>query len=191
MCNCTCVGAPAAPAPASSTARAGGGTTPPTTPPSAPLAPARTAGNAASAQAAGSERLLLPVGNVRVTSHFGSNEALRGGHAHTGTDYSAPTGTPIHAAASGTVVFAGWAQGGGGNVVTIDHGNGWFTSYAHQSAVGVRVGDVVHQGDVVGKVGATGDATGPHLHFGLLHGGTNPDRYSVDPEAFMRAGRTV
>jgi murein DD-endopeptidase MepM/ murein hydrolase activator NlpD len=171
----------------------------PSTPPGPALAApaASSAGHAtggggtAAAQArAGAQHLLLPVGNRTITSHFGGTESIRT-QPHTGTDYSAPTGTAIHAAAAGRVVFAGWAQGGGGNVVTIDHGNGYFTSYAHQSQILVRTGDVLDQGDVLGKVGQTGNATGPHLHFELLKGGTIPGRNSINAETFMANGGTV
>jgi murein DD-endopeptidase MepM/ murein hydrolase activator NlpD len=168
-------------------------------PASAPAAPANTRGGGgggtanggASAQAsAGAEHLLLPVGTRTITSHFGGTESIRT-HPHTGTDYSAPTGTEIHAAASGTVVYAGWANGGGGNVVTIDHGNGYFTSYAHQSQILVHKGDVLRQGDVLGRVGQTGNATGPHQHFERLKGGTIPGKNSINAETFMASGGTV
>lgn len=86
--------------------------------------------------------------------------------AHNGVDYAAPTGTPIMATASGTVKFSGW-QNGYGNLVEIQHHSGYSTAYAHLSrfASGVRVGQKVDQGDVIGYVGATGWATGPHLHY--------------------------
>lgn len=86
--------------------------------------------------------------------------------AHNGVDYAAPTGTPIMATASGTVKFSGW-QNGYGNFVEIQHHSGYSTAYAHLSrfASGVRVGQKVEQGDVIGYVGATGWATGPHLHY--------------------------
>jgi len=86
--------------------------------------------------------------------------------AHNGVDYAAPTGTPIMATASGTVKFSGW-QNGYGNFVEIQHHSGYSTAYAHLSrfAKGVRVGQKVEQGDVIGYVGATGWATGPHLHY--------------------------
>ena len=86
--------------------------------------------------------------------------------AHNGVDYAAPTGTPIMATASGTVKFSGW-QNGYGNFVEIQHHSGYSTAYAHLSrfAKGVKVGQKVEQGDVIGYVGATGWATGPHLHY--------------------------
>jgi len=86
--------------------------------------------------------------------------------AHKGTDYAAPTGTPIWAAGDGRVEFAG-RKGGYGNTVVIDHGRGITTLYAHMSRFGRvgRAGRLVKQGDVIGYVGATGTATGPHLHY--------------------------
>jgi len=86
--------------------------------------------------------------------------------AHNGVDYAAPTGTPIMATASGTVKFSGW-QNGCGNFVEIQHHSGYSTAYAHLSRFGrgVKVGQKVEQGDVIGYVGATGWATGPHLHY--------------------------
>ncbi|MDX1669282.1 MAG: peptidoglycan DD-metalloendopeptidase family protein [Limnobacter sp.] len=86
--------------------------------------------------------------------------------AHNGVDYAAPTGTPIHATANGRVELVG-RKGGYGNVVYLKHNNGYSTRYAHMSrfARGLRNGDRVEQGDIIGYVGATGWATGPHLHY--------------------------
>jgi murein DD-endopeptidase MepM/ murein hydrolase activator NlpD len=103
----------------------------------------------------------------RVSSEFGS----RWGRLHAGIDISAPTGTPIWAAKAGEVIFAG-QQSGYGNVVIIAHGGGLTTLYGHQSRIGVRDGQVVRQGQVIGQVGNTGRSTGPHLHFETRYGGT-------------------
>jgi peptidoglycan hydrolase-like protein with peptidoglycan-binding domain len=93
--------------------------------------------------------------------HFGP----RGDRWHAGLDFPAPLGTPVYAARSGTVSWAGWHNGGYGLVVTVAHGRGERTIYAHLSRIDVRVGVWIGQGVRVGLVGATGHATGPHLHF--------------------------
>ena len=89
----------------------------------------------------------------------------RGHRFHTGIDYPGTHRTPVMAAASGRVAFAGWSAGGWGYLVTIAHGNGVRTMYAHLSRVGVRVGQRVGVGQQVGRIGSSGRATGPHLHF--------------------------
>ena len=98
---------------------------------------------------------------------------------HTGIDISAHSGTPIKAAAGGEVVFAGW-WGGYGNVVIIDHGGGISTLYAHCSAIYVRKGQSVSQGEVIAAVGSTGLSTGPHLHFEVRKNGK-----PVDPLGYL------
>src|SRR5215212_10305498 len=89
----------------------------------------------------------------------------RGNRFHAGVDYPAAIGAPVAASASGRVTFAGWSPGGWGYLVTIAHTNGVRSMYAHLSRVGVRVGQWVPLGRRVGRVGASGRATGPHLHF--------------------------
>lgn len=93
--------------------------------------------------------------------------------AHTAVDYAAPTGTPVMSIGDGTVISKGWA-GGGGNTVKIRHNSVYTTSYMHLSkyATGLKVGDHVRQGQVIGYVGATGTATGPHLDFRVWKNGT-------------------
>ncbi len=83
---------------------------------------------------------------------------------HSGTDFRADPGTPVHAAGSGVVVFAG-RQGGYGNIIYVDHGGGVVTCYAHLRKIEVAKDDKVTAGDRIGPVGSTGRATGPHLHF--------------------------
>lgn len=109
-----------------------------------------------------------------VTSEYGP----RWGGFHPGIDIADPTGTPIHAAKGGQVIYAGW-EGGYGNFVLIDHGGGIVTGYAHQSQIAVSQGDSVSQGQVIGYVGSTGDSTGPHLHFEVRVNGSpqNPRDY--------------
>ena len=93
--------------------------------------------------------------------------------AHLATDYAAPAGSPVVAVANGTVVFAGW-DGGYGNLVRIKHASGLVSGYAHLShiASGIRAGRAIKQGELVGLVGQTGLATGPHLHFEMAKNGT-------------------
>ncbi len=99
----------------------------------------------------------------------------QGIHGWNGVDLGVPTGTPIHAAAAGTVILSrtgGW-NGGYGNYVIIDHGNGIQTLYAHMVRTAANVGDTVSAGEVIGYVGTTGEATGPHVHF-EVRGARNP-----------------
>jgi murein DD-endopeptidase MepM/ murein hydrolase activator NlpD len=118
--------------------------------------------------------LIWPV-NGPVTSPFG----YRWGRLHAGIDIGVPYGTPIHAAAGGTVVLAGWV-GGYGNYTCIDHGGGLATCYAHQSSFAVSAGAQVAQGQVIGYVGSTGHSFGAHLHFEVRINGT-----PVDPLGYL------
>lgn len=93
---------------------------------------------------------------------------------HYGVDMGAPSGTPIMAMGNGSVISAGW-NGGYGNCVIVDLGNGLQAMYAHMSDFAVSSGQTVNKGDVVGYVGSTGDSTGAHLHFGVLSGGSFVD----------------
>jgi murein DD-endopeptidase MepM/ murein hydrolase activator NlpD len=110
-----------------------------------------------------------------VTSPFG----MRWGRMHTGIDIGVAYGTPIHAAASGRVIYAGWMDGYG-NLVFVDHGRGLSTGYAHQSSIAVSNGHAVTQGDVIGYVGCTGHCFGPHLHFEVRVNGS-----PVDPLGYL------
>jgi murein DD-endopeptidase MepM/ murein hydrolase activator NlpD len=113
--------------------------------------------------------------NGAVVSGFG----MRWGRLHEGIDITAPTGTPIWAAAAGTVIHAGWL-GGYGNLVVVDHGNGLATAYAHASAILVAVGQEVAQGETLALIGSTGNSSGPHLHFEVRVNGI-----AVDPLLYL------
>ncbi len=130
-------------------------------------------------------RFQLPVAGTP-TSGFGQRvDPIKGTTSvHPGFDLAAPTGTPVSAAAAGTVVHAGPA-GTYGNLITIRHDAGYETRYAHLSAVTVKVGDHVDAGQQVGNVGTTGYSTGPHLHFEVRHDGT-----TVDPAPLLPLNRS-
>lgn len=110
----------------------------------------------------------LPLEGARNAKNFGRRRVLNGQprSPHSGVDLPAPAGTPIHAAQRGRVVLAEELFYAG-NAVVMDHGLGMYTFYGHMQSIGVAVGDVVEKGAVLGKVGATGRVTGPHLHWGL------------------------
>ncbi|KJK01614.1 peptidase M23 [Pseudomonas sp. 21] len=125
-----------------------------------------------------------PMEQARLGSPFGNRVDPFNHHLafHSGQDFSAPTGSPIHAAAGGRVIVAG-PNPSYGNRVEIDHGNGLVTRYAHASKLLVKVGDVVLPGQEIAKVGSTGRSTGPHLHFEVLYHGE-----FVDPQNFLSLG---
>lgn len=126
--------------------------------------------------------LRSPVEFSRVSSGFGGrlHPIFRNWRAHTGVDFAAPKGTRVLAAADGTVVSAGW-RNGYGNTLELRHGGGITTLYAHLSgfASGIRAGQRVRQGDPVAYVGATGWATGPHLHYEFKIAGIHQDPMKV------------
>jgi murein DD-endopeptidase MepM/ murein hydrolase activator NlpD len=124
------------------------------------------------------------IGEVEFTSGFGvrSDPFLGRPAMHTGLDFRAAMGDPVRATANGKVSSAGWA-GGYGRMVEIDHGNGLATRYGHLSEIGVKIGDPIKIGQVIGAVGSTGRSTGPHLHYE-----TRIDGEAVDPQKFLRAG---
>ncbi len=106
--------------------------------------------------------------NYRISSRYGYriHPILHKRRFHDGVDLACPTGTPIHAADKGLVIYTGW-RGGYGRTILIDHGSGISTMYAHCSRIAVKNGQTVSRGQVIGYVGSTGFSTGPHLHFGL------------------------
>lgn len=126
--------------------------------------------------------LITPLAGA-VTSGFGNRDSfmtdsgqMSSGY-HEGIDIGAAAGTPIGAAGAGTVIFAGW-NGGYGNMVEIDHGNGLTSLYAHMESIATSLGQTVSAGQTIGYVGSTGNSTGAHLHFGLYQ-----DGQAIDPSA--------
>ncbi|MCW2743761.1 MAG: peptidase [Mycobacterium sp.] len=148
---------------------------PPTVPPTA--AAVASAAGAAAATVASSDAGWIRPCDGPVTSEYGP----RWGTVHPGIDLGCPYGAPILAATTGTVTFAGW-QSGYGNFVMIEDTDGTVSAYGHMSAITARAGQAVTPGTQLGRVGATGDATGPHLHFEIRIGG----RVS-NPRPFMAA----
>lgn len=158
--------------------------------PAAPVAPPRSTGSSRvpsqltrytvpddaddSGTAAGG--MIWPAGVRRISQYYK-------GSRHTGVDIAGPIGTPLYAAAGGTVINAGWNSGGYGYMTIIDHGNGYFTRYGHQSKILVSVGDTVRRGQVIGLMGSTGRSTGPHLHFEVMRGNV---RSRLNPLAFVK-----
>lgn len=119
-----------------------------------------------------------PVNGARLSSNFGFRKHPISGYTklHKGTDFAAPTGTPIYAAGSGIITMI-QRHGGYGNYIRIQHGNGYDTAYAHMSRYhpGLTRGSRVRQGDIIGYVGSTGASTGPHLHYEVYHNGNALD----------------
>ncbi len=118
-----------------------------------------------------------PVRSGYITSNYGMrvHPIRRRVHFHTGVDFAAPYGAPVQAVADGVVTFSGW-RGGYGKLVEIRHANGYSTRYGHNSNIDVAEGQQVRRGQTIAEVGATGTATGPHVHFEVLVNGehTNP-----------------
>ena len=124
------------------------------------------------------------IGDVDMSSPFGMRmDPFNGRPAiHTGIDLRGEVGEPVHATAAGRVSLAG-REGGYGNMVEIDHGNGLATRYGHLSEIDVKVGQMVRIGETIGHIGSTGRSTGPHLHYE-----TRVNGEAVDPQKFLRAG---
>ncbi|HEX6870839.1 MAG TPA: peptidoglycan DD-metalloendopeptidase family protein [Micromonosporaceae bacterium] len=120
-----------------------------------------------------------PLPGSRLTDCWGA------GRNHKGIDLARPTGTPIRAAAAGTITQAGWLWSGYGISVVVRHGNGVYTHYAHMSREIVAVGASVRTGQTIGYVGTTGQVTGPHLHFEVGLGGVLG--HQVNPAPYLRA----
>ena len=113
-----------------------------------------------------------PINGARLSSPFGlrKHPILGFTKHHNGTDFAAPTGTPIMASGNGTVIKAGWC-GNGGNCVRIRHNSSYTTGYGHMSKIATRTGRRVRQGQIIGYVGNTGMSTGPHLHYTVSYNG--------------------
>jgi murein DD-endopeptidase MepM/ murein hydrolase activator NlpD len=126
-------------------------------------------------------------GDIDMSSPFGvrMDPFLHGPAIHTGVDLRGETGEPVHVTANGTVITASW-QGGYGNMVEVDHHNGFSTRYGHLSKIEVKVGQRVRIGDIIGLIGSTGRSTGPHLHYE-----TRVNDTAVDPQKFLRAGNRL
>ncbi|WP_438485468.1 M23 family metallopeptidase [Streptomyces sp. S186] len=132
---------------------------------------------------------VAPVTGSYVSTAYKASSGLWSSGSHTGIDFHAAYGTPVHAVGSGTVVEAGWGGAYGNNVV-IKMNDGTYTQYGHLSSIGVTVGQAVTPGQQIALSGNTGNTTGPHLHFEAR---TGPDYGSdIDPVAYLRAhGVTV
>ncbi|MFF5405698.1 M23 family metallopeptidase [Streptomyces misionensis] len=126
---------------------------------------------------------VAPIAHSYVSTGYEASSSLWSSGSHTGIDFHAAGGTPVHAVGVGTVVSTGWG-GAYGNQIVIRMADGMYTQYGHLSSIGVTVGQQVTAGQQIGLSGATGNVTGPHLHFEAR---TSPDYGSdVDPVAYLR-----
>ncbi|MEG2310799.1 MAG: peptidoglycan DD-metalloendopeptidase family protein [Clostridia bacterium] len=112
-----------------------------------------------------------------VSRYISSPYGWRRGSFHSGTDIAGSAGSPIYAYKDGVVTFSGWSSIGYGNLVKIDHGNGFATWYAHCRTINVRAGDSVEQGQTIAAMGSTGNSTGNHLHFEVRINGVHKNSY--------------
>jgi murein DD-endopeptidase MepM/ murein hydrolase activator NlpD len=136
------------------------------------------------ASAGSSSGYTLPVQGGTIGTGYKVAGSMWSSGYHTGVDFVVPTGTTIKSVAAGTVVSAGWG-GAYGNQVVIQHADGKYSQYAHMSSLSVSAGQTVTEGQQIGLSGATGNVTGPHLHFEIR---TTPDYGSdVDPVAYLRS----
>ena len=115
--------------------------------------------------------------NARFLSGFDYSPSTN----HSGIDIDGETGDAVYATDNGVVVYAGWNNWGYGNVVVINHGNGWQTLYAHLSAYNVACGQSVFQGNVIGAIGDTGNSSGSHLHYEMMYNGTKVNPWDYLP----------
>lgn len=134
----------------------------------------------AAAKEAARPKWVLPVTSYHLTASFGESSGLWAS-SHTGQDFAAPTGTPVHSVGDGVIISAGW-DGAYGRKIAVRHVDGTVTWYCHLSAF-VRTSGRVKAGDVIGRVGSTGNTTGPHLHLEVRPGGGAP----INPVPWLRA----
>jgi len=142
---------------------------------SRPSSSSRSSAHAPAAYAGGTFAWPVAGGYISQYSSYG----------HPALDIAADYGTGVLAAASGTVIFAGWKSNGGGYQVWIAHGGGLFTTYNHMSSIATSYGDQVGRGSFIGRVGTSGWATGPHLHFEVWHGDIWAGGYRVNPLGYL------
>ena len=127
---------------------------------------------------------VAPISNSYVSTGYQASSSLWSSGSHTGIDFHAASGTSVHAVGSGTVVEAGWG-GAYGNQIVIKMADGMYTMYGHLSSIGVSVGQTVTPGQQIGLSGATGNTTGPHLHFEART--TSEYGSDIDPVAYLRS----
>jgi murein DD-endopeptidase MepM/ murein hydrolase activator NlpD len=132
------------------------------------------------AKAKAAPKIVLPTTGYHLTARF-NQAGGRWAHNHTGLDFAAPMGTPVRSVMAGEVIQADF-EGAYGRQVKVRHADGTVTSYSHMSEFDVSVGDSVEAGSMVGRIGMTGNTTGPHVHFEVLPGGGAP----IDPEPWLR-----
>jgi murein DD-endopeptidase MepM/ murein hydrolase activator NlpD len=141
---------------------------------------AKAAALRAAALRAAAPKIVLPTTGYHLTARF-NQAGGRWAHNHTGLDFAAPMGTPVRSVMAGEVIQADF-EGAYGRQVKVRHADGTVTSYSHMSEFDVSVGDSVEAGTMVGRIGMTGNTTGPHVHFEVLPGGGSP----IDPEPWLR-----
>lgn len=137
------------------------------TPPSLELVRGRSTGSGVTPLIVGTGTFIYPVGSRNFTQYFW--------YGHPGVDIALPEGTAVVASDTGTVTFAGWNIYGYGNLIVVNHGNGYETFYAHLSGISVVPGQIVYQGNVIGSTGNTGNSSGPHIHFEVRINGAQDD----------------
>lgn len=138
-----------------------------------PVAQVELVGTKEPPSSSGSGKFIMPTSG-RLTSTYGR----RWGRSHDGIDVAATTGTPIYAADNGIIVESEYQKNGYGNIIKIDHQNGFISYYAHCSKLYANVGDVVAKGDLIATVGSTGRSTGPHLHFEIRYNDVPQNPYN-------------